>query len=78
MLDESDFLPEDQVANGVDYLMGNIPDVEGLEALVDYFSGTYHNIQPSVLHDGILLPLHTEKNSSPVSTSVVECPSGNH
>ena len=37
MLDGLVFLPIDEVAIGMRYLMENIPDVEGLEELVDYF-----------------------------------------
>lgn len=62
MLDGLAFLPIDEVANGMDYLMENIPDVEGLEGLVDYFSSTYvfgtcRSIQPPAFPDGIIPPV---------------------
>ncbi|KAG7164047.1 putative Inosine-5'-monophosphate dehydrogenase 1b-like 16, partial [Homarus americanus] len=37
MLDGLAFLPIDEVTNGMYYLLENIPDVNGLEDLVDYF-----------------------------------------
>ena len=54
------FLPSNEVANGMDYLMENIPDVEGPKGLADYSSSTYvfityHHIQPPSLPDGKIL-----------------------
>ncbi|KAG7171975.1 putative Inosine-5'-monophosphate dehydrogenase 1b-like 7 [Homarus americanus] len=52
----------DEVGNGMDYLLENIPDVERLEGLVDYFSSTYvfgtcRRFQPPALPGGVLPPL---------------------
>ena len=41
MLDGLAFLPPDDVDEGMSYVSAKMPDVPGLEALVDYFSATY-------------------------------------
>ena len=66
MLERLAFLLIDEVAIGMSYLMENIPDVEGQEDLVDYFSstcvfGTHRRIQPPALPDGIIPPIRVRK-----------------
>lgn len=41
MLDGLAFLPTDEVTNGMVHLQTRIPDVDGLEELVNYFDRTY-------------------------------------
>ena len=66
MLDGLAFLPIDEVAIVMGYLIENIPDVEGLKDLVDYFSstyvfGTHRRIQPPALPDGIIFLVRVRK-----------------
>ncbi|XP_076047371.1 uncharacterized protein LOC143028903 [Oratosquilla oratoria] len=62
MLNALAFLPEEEITTGMEYLMENIPDVEGLDSLVDYFnatyvSGSFRRIQPPAQPDRDLPPV---------------------
>lgn len=62
MLDGLAFLPTDEVTNGMAHLRTRIPDVDGLEELVDYFDKTYvtgwfRHIQQPPADDGVVPPV---------------------